>query len=478
MLLSASISTPSTSAPWALLLVGGLIVGAGLLWASMRLPLRWLFAACLGLSILQGFGPLGYNTVALLFTVSLLPGVVLRTWTRSPNAWAVTLAALAAWQAVSVLWSFKFGSAAYGVLVSLALLTCFLLAQRLLVHDRVGFGIAVIAASPLVVLQAGMVITFRILPSVEEWYLRLPIARYLTEPGVDVIFSGGHQNVLDPDKAGGFLLNGNIASLLLVLFACVYAITALLRQFKRVSWAIAVLCVVGAMGTGSKTPLILGAAVPFVVLIYVLAVRRVRLALITAAIGVAGIGIGFVTINLVKPEILSESIRTLSERVTLWGLVADKVPEHWFLGMGFGNWREFMVDRVLSNPQMIGDPSLRVVPPHNLFAQAWVDAGLVSLLLTLVLALFPIVQGARAIWESRTDSLRSPKVLIPVVAVLATLWVLLHGMTDTTLFSGDNHTIPWYAVVVAAAGFGTRRFTADATKEVGAARGRGGSSVE
>ena len=60
MLLSASISTPSTSAPWALLLVGGLIVGAGLLWASMRLPLRWLFAACLGLSILQGFGPLGH----------------------------------------------------------------------------------------------------------------------------------------------------------------------------------------------------------------------------------------------------------------------------------------------------------------------------------------------------------------------------------------------------------------------------------
>ena len=68
MLLSASISTPSTSAPWALLLVGGLIVGAGLLWASMRLPLRWLFAACLGLSILQGFGPLGYNTVAFRVT--------------------------------------------------------------------------------------------------------------------------------------------------------------------------------------------------------------------------------------------------------------------------------------------------------------------------------------------------------------------------------------------------------------------------
>lgn len=477
------------------LVVAGLVAAAALVWASFRIPLRWLFAACLVLALLQGYGPLGFNSVALLCAVALLPGVVVRTWSRSPGVWAITLAALAVWQAVSVLWSYSLGSAAYGVFVSLALLTCFLLAQHLLAQDRPGFGRALLVASPFVVLQAAMAIVFRFVPAVERWYLGLPIAQYLTEPGVDVIFSGGHQNVLDPDKSGGFLLNGNIASLLLVLCACVYAVAALMRhgdgavalsrqgdgtvdmsrrgggavalsrqsgpvalsrRSELWSWSVAGLSLVAALATGSKTPLVLGLAIPFAVVVFVLAVRRGRLAVIVGVVGAVVVAAGVALVSVVKPDLLDEGARTLSERLTFWGLAADQVTEHWFLGMGFGNWREFMVDRVLGNPEMIGDPTLRVVPPHNLFVQAWVDAGLVSLVLTAILAILPIVWTVRSIWRSRHAPLRDRETLIPVLALAGLLWILLHGMTDTTLFSGDNHTIPWYAVLVAVAASATR----------------------
>lgn len=486
------------------LVVAGLVAAAALVWASFRIPLRWLFAACLVLALLQGYGPLGFNSVALLCAVALLPGVVVRTWSRSPGVWAITLAALAVWQAVSVLWSYSLGSAAYGVFVSLALLTCFLLARHLLAHDRPGFGRALLVASPFVVLQAAMAIVFRFVPAVERWYLGLPIAQYLTEPGVDVIFSGGHQNVLDPDKSGGFLLNGNIASLLLVLCACVYAVAALMRRGDGMvdvsrrggaailwrrggdavdvsrqgdgtvdmsrrsgtvalsrrselwSWSVAGLSLVAALATGSKTPLVLGLAIPFAVLIFVLAVRRGRLAVIVGVVGAVVVAAGVALVSVVKPDLLDEGARTLSERLTFWGLAADQVPEHWLLGMGFGNWREFMVDRVLGNPEMIGDPTLRVVPPHNLFVQAWVDAGLVSLVLTAILAILPIVWTVRSIWRARHAPLRDRETLIPVLALAGLLWILLHGITDTTLFSGDNHTIPWYAVLVAVAASATR----------------------
>ncbi|MCT9001817.1 O-antigen ligase family protein [Microbacterium memoriense] len=430
----------------------GLVASVALFFLSLRLPLRVLLASVLVVSLLQGFGSLGFMSFALMFTAGLAPGMIVRTWHQRREWWLWALGGLVLWQGVSSLWSFKFGSAAYGVMGSMALLSAFLIAREVLRDSPRDIRYAVLVASPVVVLEAGMILLFRLSPAVEELFLASPIARFVSEPGVDVLFTGGYENVLDPGKSGGMLLNGNTAALLMALCACVYALVGCWWPGRKAALlSIAALCSVAMLFTGSKSPVAMIVVLPLISFAILIAVRKPLIGvLLTLGAGALAVLL-VVGVRLVKPELLEEATRTIGERAVLWGLVLESVPSRWFSGLGFGNWRERMVDRVVENPQLAGDPTLRVLPPHNLFAQAWVDSGLIALLLVVVLAVGPlltVVASMRAQRSEKVLSLNSAR-LVVVFAGLA--WPLVHGMTDTTLFYGDNHTIPWFAILVAAA---------------------------
>src|SRR5581483_6907161 len=68
-------------------------------------------------------------------------------------------------------------------------------------------------AAVLMLSEAVLVIMFRISPDLEWSYLNTNIAGLFTTPrAVTNIVTGlARDNILDPDKAGGFFLNGNIA---------------------------------------------------------------------------------------------------------------------------------------------------------------------------------------------------------------------------------------------------------------------------
>lgn len=437
---------------WALTIVIGVLCALLLFWLALRTPLRWLLAGCLAISMLQIYGPLGFMSLSMFALAGLLPGVIIRTRRHGLSAWAILLAGLAGWQTLSAAWSATVGSAAYGVLTSCALLTCYLVSRAMLRETGSNdLAFALLAASPLVGLEALLVICFRIWPAVEEMYLRSQAALMLSEPGVDVLYAGGYDNVLDPDKSGGLLLNGNTASLLLALCACCYAMLAVWGRAIWFSVGMTSVCGIAMFATGSKSPLVLAVLLPAVMLVTMVTIRWPRRGVAVLISTVAAAVALFALVQAVMPSLLAESSRTFGERLTLWQLVLSNVPDHWFFGMGFGNWREFMVERVNSNPDMAGDPTLRVLPPHNLLAQAWVDAGLVSVALTLALILLPLISVARSLWEGRAAPLTSRVALTPAIAGTGLLWVTAHGMTDTTTFSGDNHTIPWLGILVALA---------------------------
>lgn len=564
------------------LILGAVAVGA-LVVATLafRVRSRWLLAATLALGVVQLFGPFGFTSVALLVTCTLFPVAFWRTRgiRGVPFVWGLLLGALAIWEAISVLWSEKLGSAGYAVIFSVALLTVFLLALDVVRRDAGGGPMAVAAAAPFVIVSGLIVIAFRFIPHLEGQYLLSPVARLFSEPDViliseseinialDPIRSLGvfadvaqppgstglleglflnseltnFQNVLSPDKAGGVFLNGNTASLFFGVAACVsvWALAATrgggvaavvasgdasagaagvtsgtgasgtggsgagasgmapTTQPVRVrdaapaagsvaadparGWlvalhaATAVVSVAALVATGSKTALVLLVGLPLLALFIAWAVRHPLPGTIVGIVGVLVAAAGATALLIKRPDLLTSS--TLGDRLGLWRMVAESFPERWFTGFGFGNWRFHIVEEW---PFYFPGVAPQVWPPHNIFLQAWTNAGIVSLVLVLVIMILPLVAALRRMGEARrcTKSVparrgsanrssaplwTSPFAPIPIArgAVFVGLaWILVHGMADTTNYAGDNHTLPLAALLTALALTPTRKIAA------------------
>lgn len=483
-------------------LILGAVAVAGLAVAAVafRIRSRWLLAATLVLGVLQLFGPFGFTSAGLLATCTLLPAAFWRTRDelrdlRSPaTIWALLLAALAAWQVVSVLWSAKVGAAGYGVIFSVALLTAYLLARDVARSDAGGMSIALGAAAPVVIVWAAAAVLFRLWPEAEGAYLLSPVARLFSEPDVALIteseiniaidpigtlgvFSdvavppgsaGGllaglfdsttltnFQNVLDPAKSGGVFLNGNTASLFFAVAACA-AVWGIASGRLRALHAVTALASIAAIvATGSKTALVLLVALPVLALYVAFTARRPKQgAIVGGAAVVIGIA-GSVAVLLWKPHLVTSG--TLNDRFVLWRMVAESFPGTWFTGFGFGNWREHIVDVW---PRYFPNVATQIWPPHNLLLQAWVDAGLIALVLTIALIVVSTVGAVRRFGDGRDEPLFGSDTVRRGAVLVGLLWILLHGMADTTFFAGDNHTLPFAAVFTALALTPSRKATA------------------
>ena len=491
------------------LILGGVAIGALALAAlAFFVRSRWLLAAVLALGVVQFFGPFGFTSIALLVTCTFLPVAFwrVRAIRGAPFIWGLVLGGLAVWQAISSLWSEKLGSAGYAVVFSVALLTAFLLALDVVRRDPAGAPRAVAAASPLIIASGLLVVLFRVLPRVEAGYLLSPIARFFSEPDVilvsrsevnialdpvrslglfaDVARPSGStglleglfvrddltyfQNVLDPAKAGGVFLNGNTASMFFGVTACV-AIWALAtsrttgggRPLAAVHATTAIVSVAALVATGSKTALLLLVGLPVLAFFIGWAVRRPRAGTIVGVVGVLGAAGGITAMLVARPGLLTSS--TLADRLGLWRMVSAAFPERWFFGFGFGNWRFHVVEEW---PHYFPNVATQVWPPHNLFLMAWTDAGLVSLVLVLIVVLVPLVAALRRMGEARFSGSaatsadpagRRPAPLFGSAAIaraavfVGLAWIVVHGMADTTTYGGDNHTLPFAALLTALA---------------------------
>ena len=334
------------------------------------------------------------------------------------------------------------------------------------------------------------------------------------------------QNVLDPSKAGGVFLNGNTASLFFGVAACVavWAVVASSRvglpaqtgfgrgelrdpsaavsgrvdtEPVRVSavrgsagartgahsprtrrWllaahgAMAIVSIAALVATGSKTALVLLVGLPILALYIGWTARR---PLAGAVVGIAAVVVaaaGATAVLMKQPDLLESS--TLNDRVGLWRMVAEAFPERWFTGFGFGNWRFHIVEEW---PFYFPGVATQVWPPHNIFLQAWTDAGIVSLVLVVAIMLMPLGAAIRRIVEARRGPESVParrgsanhssaprwapifgsESIARAAIFVALAWILLHGMADTTNYAGDNHTLPFAALLTALALTRTRR---------------------
>jgi len=423
----------------------GLLALAVVWYFSFKVPTPVLLGLVLSAAIIQGFKPIGYISLALLATAALAPAILRRSKRQHWSLWPKVITGVLAWQIISVLWTIRIGSVAHAAISTLALLLAYLLARQV-ADTPGGTRFALTIAAPVILLQSVLTIVFRFAPALEAAFYSSTAALFLSEPDVELMSTGIPQNVSDPDKAGGFLLNGNITSLLMAVVACIY-LYEYLKSRKRLFAIIAAVCVAACISTGSKTALVLLVALPLLAAFVVLLTRKKRVGLI---VGGALAALVVVTASVLAvtgfKQVLS-ALPTLGDRGALWTLAGRAFAEHPFLGLGYGGWSDYVSDFFYT--VFPTDRTFQIFPPHNFVIQAWADGGIVLALLALVAAVIPIVGSVRLMNAFRTRRPTSTDTLSAASLLVASVWVVAHGTLDTTSFFGENHTIAFVAVVVA-----------------------------
>lgn len=424
------------------------VLGGAVVWASFKLPKAVLLGIVLAAAILQGFEPVGYISIALLIPIAMGPAIIAASSREHWGTWPRVILAIVVWQVISVLWAVNLGSLAHAVLSSVSLLMCYLLARQV-VGDEKGLYRALAIASPFVLLQVALTIAFRFFPMIEAGYYASSIANFFSEPNVNQMMLGLPQNVSDTTKSGGFLLNGNIASLLLALIACAY-LYSFARARRRLLAAVSVAALLGCLATGSKTALVLMIVLPVLAVVWAVLFKHRRTALALLAGLVVVLGALVIFLASTGSSLFTTSVTTFGVRGRIWALAGHGFSQHPILGLGYGGWADYLVD----NASAVFDPGrgLQDFPTHNFIIQAWADGGLVLALLVTVASVFPIVSALHGL-RTQKYALVSFNFAKRLVLVVAVVWIFAHSFADTTGFFGENHTLPIFALLVAFVAF-------------------------
>ncbi|WP_430868337.1 O-antigen ligase family protein [Demequina aurantiaca] len=285
-----------------------------------------------------------------------------------------------------------------------------------------------------VVVEALMAIAFHLRPAWEIDFMRTLLADVFVGPSAQALFTTGPNNVLDPLKAGGLFVNGNVASMFLGTAALVFVAVAL--HFRR-AWAgwVAALAALGVLATGSKTGLLLLILLPIAAALLVVASGRAGV-LAAAALLPALVAVGLAIPPFLStrfPQYFSELDASAADRAPLWRAAWQLFGEQPLVGLGYGNWAEHA-------EAAVG----RTIPPHNLLLASWVNTGIVGLILTIAIITTVTVAGAVAL--ARTAERRQRATI--ACALVATWWVFLHGMADNTTVYGEMKSMVLVALAI------------------------------
>ncbi len=415
------------------LLLATLLTAA--LLVSALVPSRamvWLGSACnvVQLHALSLFGV--YPSLALLCWLALWRSLLGSPLWRWP--WMRALLGLAVIQAVSLAWS---PSPLLGVRYLIYLLPLPFAAHAFYALSREQPQLARRCLAWLLfgsALEALLVIAFRLLPSVELAFLSRPLAGLFVSPNtLETLFGAERNNVLDPAKAGGFFVNGNIASTYLGVCAVAAWYVGKASGSKALR-AVAVLDWTAVFLTGSKAGLVSALVVPVGLgLVRAMRLRRANpLTLFGAATALVALAV-----LLVSPfgrEIVDDyryaTLATLGSREELWGYAVQMIGQHPLTGLGFGGWeRLFEWQAFLTGSG--------VMPAHNSLFILWLQSGLFGVLAGVgwIVAVYAGVFRVLRVRDVETLELA-------MAALGAFSWYLLQGLGENFGLVGEAHMTP------------------------------------
>lgn len=338
---------------------------------------------------------------------------------------------------IAQFWSVQPFSDANVLVIARYLLFAFMACYALTVlrENKEAFRVVVKWATPAVIAQSALTLLFRFSQPAESAFLQSELGRLLVGPQARALFNGAYNNVLDPLKAGGLFVNGNVASLFggVAFFAFV-----LCRQLGGSRWYLvgAAIALAGTVGTGSKTGVSLAVVLP---LLYLIAPRLLSgrgKAWILPAAGIS------VPISVMLPGLIERMFPAFSEnsaaayasRDVIWGGAAKLFKSSPIEGLGFGGWEE-----------NIGTVTgIYTLPPHNQIIAAWANGGIIAA--AIVVLFMAVVVTGLVLAALRSPTVRDAR--IRVAALCGLLWIFIHGMGDNTNIYGHQTMLVFAAMLV------------------------------
>lgn len=124
---------------------------------------------------------------------------------------------------------------------------------------------------------------------------------------------------------------------------------------------------------------------------------------------------------------------SFASRQTIWHVSTALIEEHYFLGIGPGNFQSAYLSLQKNYPPYL---EWAVPEPHNVFLAFWLQAGLLGLVGFLMLLFFVFNIFYQIIRNKKNTALAAP--LLGFF-----LYTILHGLIDTTYWKNDLAFLFW-----------------------------------
>lgn len=277
-----------------------------------------------------------------------------------------------------------------------------------------------------------LVVLFRINPVIELIFLHSDIAKIFINPNIiDGLFDGVRYNVLDPEKAGGFFVNGNVAAAFLGINAL---ISYSFSKAYSISWLkiITLFLIIGVVFTGSKAGMILivllmlSAIIAPKIINHYLTLERTVYTLFF--INIAYFLFLFAGHKILQNNFIQHTIDAVNIRTIIWDYGLNEFLKHPINGLGFGGWQHGFSVYAINNDISKG------FPPHNTLLYLWAESGIFAVIFALLFIISIIKHGLYLVKTSNKE-LEG----IGVAVLGAFLWTFIHGMGTNFGLVGELH---------------------------------------
>lgn len=412
-------------------------------------PVSWRLGLSLTLSVFQLYViPAGSVTFSLWLasTYLLWPELLseLRNLGRMPAFRTLMLLMLV--QIISWSWSPDVVAGFRNLIYTLPFLLLGAGTFSLAKADPSGFMKLLKILPACMLVEAFLVVLFRLDPDAKWYYLNSGFAGLFSGPNTVKQFlaqMGVTDDYLALGKAGGFLLNGNVAAAYLGIGAMTAHFIAkenrslLFRAIAYILWG-------SVFFAGSKFGDILAVIVPPATFYLSRSPpdRGARRSLKIVLVAGCALIVGYEVARTFGTELYStwfvrHTIKTAGFRLVIWAYALHAFLGSPILGLGFGGWKAGFA----SYAQLVHISAK--LPPQNELVHLWSDSGIVAALVGL-LFMFQVIRHAVMLVASRSDVVKATGLALFSVAG----WTFVHGMASNAGMLGDVHQLPLLASLV------------------------------
>lgn len=294
-----------------------------------------------------------------------------------------------------------------------------------------------------------IVMIFFFNPSVEYGFLGSSLAKlFINNGSLELYKYDFGNNVTDPNKAGGFFLNGNSSAILAEFGLYLTLIINRIRK-NRFNTLLVITNFFGIVCTGSKSAIFLAlfsfllAYFSFPIFFEKINILKKQIYLLINILVFCGIY--FIISSISSTYLYEDGVVNAERRKVIFQFAYGKFLENPILGLGFGGWDAafFNYGEGLKVYGLNGS-----MPAHNYFIISWSNGG-AFLLFASILFYFCLIYPVSLIYKHNDKQMA-------ILYLAIGICVLLHTSVDNVLIYEDPHYSGIFAALIAWAVYSKR----------------------